>query len=105
MCIADVLGRGEYLNEKIASYFAVSSSESVSAKSASVSPGNPTMMSDVMLIGRRARVSTRSSEDTLRACKCAAFRARLASNRTAPADARGRKAPALHQSHPRSNDE
>ena len=51
MCCAVVFGRGEYWNANTPSYCAASSKESVSSKSSSVSPGKPTMMSDVTLIG------------------------------------------------------
>src|ERR1035438_1592069 len=47
-----VFGLGEYLKAKTASYPTSSSRPSVSAKSASVSPGKPTMTSVVMLISR-----------------------------------------------------
>ena len=42
---ARVLGRTDYLNEKIQEKRTVSTSVIVSSKSASVSPGNPTMIS------------------------------------------------------------
>src|ERR1700733_6149124 len=50
---AGVFGRGEYLNANTASYCTVSSRLNVSSNSVIVSPGKPTIMSVVMLIGRR----------------------------------------------------
>ena len=51
---AAVLGRREYLKLNNESYCTSSSSASVWSKSASVSPGKPTMMSVVMAMLRRA---------------------------------------------------
>ena len=50
MAMAGVLGRGEYLKLKTASNCTSSSSVIVCSNSASVSPGNPTMISVVMEI-------------------------------------------------------
>src|ERR1017187_7156652 len=54
MANAAVLGRGEYLKLNSESYCTSSSSLRVSSKSASVSPGKPTMMSVVSAMLRRA---------------------------------------------------
>ena len=51
---AAVLGRGEYLKLNSESYCTSSSSGRVCSKSASVSPGKPTMMSVVSAMLRRA---------------------------------------------------
>ena len=50
---AGVFGRFEYLNQKIESYSTSSIRLSVSSKSASVSPGNPTMISVVIAMFAR----------------------------------------------------
>ena len=106
MCRAEVFGRGEYLNEKMASYRAASSSERVSAKSSSVSPGKPTMMSEVMLMGRRA---ARIQADFLQI-----FFARVSAEHCAQhaggtglhrQSGRGRRVPERRQSRRRSRDE
>src|SRR5260370_9297448 len=49
-----VFGLGENLKAKTASYFTSPTRVMVSSKSASVSPGNPTIMSLVMLMSRLA---------------------------------------------------
>src|SRR5258708_11028929 len=54
MVEAGVFGRGEYLKEKTPSNLTASNSESVSAKSAAVSPGNPTITSVVIVVRRFA---------------------------------------------------
>src|ERR1035438_884069 len=54
MASAAVLGRGEYLKLNSESYCTSSSSLRVSSKSASVSPGKPTIMSVVRAMLRRA---------------------------------------------------
>ena len=61
-CSASVFGRGEYLNENMLWYRTAAVSDSVSSKSASVSPGNPTIISvDSATSGSGSRIrATRS---------------------------------------------
>ena len=56
-CSASVFGRGEYLNENMLWYPTAAVSDRVSSKSASDSPGNPTIISvDSATSGSRSRM-------------------------------------------------
>ena len=87
-CSASVFGRGEYLNENMLWYRTAAVSDSVSSKSASVSPGNPTIISvDSATSGSGSRICADQIEIALARVPAPHRRRARASSPTAPAGA------------------